>query len=198
MSEIWKNKSFQNLTIEYDGVLYEEEWAQIKGYENYSISTFGRVKSLPYLKAGNGGSVFISESKFLSQIISDRGYLRVSLYNNAKKKEFRVHQLVATAFVIGKSEAMNEVNHEDGDKLNNFYKNLSWDSRSGNVKHAFDNGLMKANKGLDHNHSRLVLHSEYGVFCNIKEASEISNKLPSNMWKELNGQRINKTKFKLV
>lgn len=90
-----------------------ESWLPIEGYPDYQISDQGRVKSL---KLGR------------ERILKDgdvHGYRKVSLCSNGKVKQFRVHRLVAKAF-IPNPEGLPEVNHQDEDKTNNWKENLEW------------------------------------------------------------------------
>ncbi len=69
------------------------------------------------------------------------GYLVVRLKNNGKSSTKVIHGLVAKAF-IPNPENKTEVNHKDLDKSNNCVDNLEWNTRSENMKHAFDNGVV--------------------------------------------------------
>lgn len=62
-----------------------------------------------------------------------RGYLRVWLYKNWKRKEQPIHRLVAKHFVDWYNET---VNHIDWNKLNNHYSNLEWLSNADNIRHS--------------------------------------------------------------
>lgn len=53
-----------------------------------------------------------------------------------------VHRLVANLYLQNKYN-LPDVNHIDGNKLNNNFSNLEWTTKSDNSKHAFDNGLLK-------------------------------------------------------
>ncbi|WNH10077.1 NUMOD4 domain-containing protein [Thalassobellus suaedae] len=69
----------------------KEIWIDIIGYESlYKVSSLGRVKSL---KRKN-----VKNDRILKPCIR-AGYLKVSLNKNAKKKSFKVHQLVAMVFL---------------------------------------------------------------------------------------------------
>lgn len=82
-------------------------------------------------------SCFNNEKKELkTQIDKKSGYKRIKLNG----KSYKVHRLVAEAF-IPNPESLPQVNHIDGNKLNNHIDNLEWCNNSYNQKHAWDNGL---------------------------------------------------------
>ena len=95
-----------------------EEWKDIKDYEGlYQVSSCGRVKSLNYRHAGT--------EKILKQSTDKSGYKVVSLSQNNKMKAYKVHRLVATAFLDNPND-YKEINHIDECKYNNFVENLEW------------------------------------------------------------------------
>lgn len=69
-------------------------------------------------------------------------YRYVHISHNSKKYNLSVHRLVAIAF-IPNPENKPEVNHNDGDKTNNYYWNLEWVTRKENAEHAAINDLIK-------------------------------------------------------
>jgi hypothetical protein len=90
----------------------KEIWKEIKGFENYEISNFGKIKNT------------LTE-KILSPK-DEGGYLRITLVNSKKnRKTFLVHRLVAQAF-IPNPENKATVNHKDKDRKNNCVENLEW------------------------------------------------------------------------
>lgn len=116
-----------------------EIWKDVQGYENlYQVSNYGRIKSLAHIN--NLGR--LRPECILGVRLSDRGYHTAVLYNNGKPKSFRVHQIVAKAF-IPNPENKPHVNHLDGVKSNNCVENLEWVTISENMKHAFKIGLNK-------------------------------------------------------
>ena len=95
-----------------------EQWKSIAGYEGlYAVSNFGRVKSL--------GNNKLRKEKILKPQKEGKGYLFVRLYRNGKGKKFKVHRLVATAF-IPNPKGFEQVNHKDEVKTNNCVENIEW------------------------------------------------------------------------
>ena len=82
----------------------------IPGYELYEVTSWGRV-----LKGGIP----------IRQEIHDKGYKRVNLFKRGERKHFKVHRLVANAF-IPNPEGKPYVNHIDGNNQNNSVSNLEW------------------------------------------------------------------------
>lgn len=122
----------------------KEAWkmVRIKEVEGlYEISNFGRIKSLPRTKHTPLGGKFVSMEKILSLTKTNSGYLSVTLSNKPFNKSFFVHILTALHFV----ENINGdgfINHENGDKTDNYFENLKWCDRSYNMLHAIRTGLM--------------------------------------------------------
>lgn len=105
----------------------KEVWKKIPGYGGrYEVSNLGRVRSIHK----STGRVFI-----LSQSTDKKGYCFVCLRSDGASKRYRVHRLVATAF-IPNHENKPQVNHKDGDKSNNRADNLEWATQSENIRHA--------------------------------------------------------------
>lgn len=85
---------------------------EIKGFSNYLITDDGKVISKV-------------TGKVLKTFITHNGYEKVSLSQNGVEKKFRIHRLVAEAF-IEKPEGYDQVNHKDENKRNNHVSNLEW------------------------------------------------------------------------
>lgn len=74
--------------------------------------------------------------RVLKGVPNNKGYLRVCIVG---KLRF-IHRLVAEKYVPNPLNK-EQVNHIDGNKLNNSADNLEWVTNSENRKHAIDNGL---------------------------------------------------------
>ena len=123
--------------------LLNEKWKHIKDYELlYDVSNYGRVKSLEKKSIMNNRTY---PTKILKCHIGTKNYLDVDLCNNGKSHRYRVHRLVAEAF-IPNPENKPQVNHEDCNKWNNKVNNLTWNTNSENQQHAFRNGLNSRKK----------------------------------------------------
>lgn len=106
-----------------------EEWKVIKGFENlYMISSFGRVKSLK--RKG------VTKERILRARIEKKGYIHYSLKKDNKEHEKKAHRLVAEAF-LNNPDNKPQVNHLDGNKINNYYKNLEWVTNGENQVHSY-------------------------------------------------------------
>ena len=123
--------------------MLKEVWKSISGYEQlYEISNLGRVKSLPRLiKARNP---FISKEYIRKPVLYNNGYLCIRLSKDGFVKNHSLHRLIATEF-LNKLDESYEVNHIDGNKLNNSLDNLEWVTKADNQKHAHKLGLNKSN-----------------------------------------------------
>lgn len=120
-----------------------EVWKDIEGYEGmYQVSNLGRVKSL-----GNRSN---HKDEILLKQANVMGYKVATLTKDSKGKMYKVHRLVATAFISNDDlENKIEVNHIDGDKFNNKASNLEWCTKSENAIHAFKLGLRDSKKGIE-------------------------------------------------
>lgn len=76
------------------------------------------------------------------------GYLYTGIMFGEKKKRKKVklylHRMVAEVF-IPNPENKGQVNHKDGNKLNNYVSNLEWCTRQENLNHAYVKGLIPVN-----------------------------------------------------
>lgn len=93
--------------------------------------------------------------KILNQQISNSGYRCFAYRTDGKRLRLLLtHRLVAKAF-IPNPDNKPQVNHKDGNKLNNNVSNLEWCTQSENGKHAHDNNLIKVIHGEEHPWAKL-------------------------------------------
>lgn len=104
----------------------------------FYVTSNGLIKSAPFIVPRKDGSKHKVGLKIIKQSVTKEGYARVKLNG----KQFYVHRLVAIYF-IENDGIKPEVNHIDGNKLNNKIDNLEWVSRRENIKHAMENNLYK-------------------------------------------------------
>lgn len=104
----------------------KEIWKDIVGYEGlYQVNECGNVKSLSRTIT-KGNITYVTKDKILKQSVDSVGYPYVNLSDYKKQKTFRVHQLVAVAFLnhIPDKHKGLVIDHIDGNKLNNMTTNL--------------------------------------------------------------------------
>lgn len=78
----------------------------------------------------------------ISTKVEKDGYLRVSLMKYPKGTTYRqVHRLMMMAFRPVENMEKLQVNHLDGNKLNNDFSNLEWVTPQQNIQHAWKTGL---------------------------------------------------------
>lgn len=100
----------------------KEYWKPVVGYEGlYEVSNWGRVKSLKFGK-----------ERILKLFKDTSGYLCVKLCKNTNKCQFKVHRLVAEAF-LPNPDNLPCVNHKDECKTNNNVNNLEWCNSKYNI-----------------------------------------------------------------
>lgn len=143
------------------------EWKPIKDYEDlYLVSNIGLVKSLHWGK-----------EKLLKQVIRSKNYQYyfVGLLKNKKRKYYAVHRLVAQAF-IENTNNYTQVDHLDGNKLNNNVSNLEWVTPKENTNRAWKLGLAKYTNERKEKLRKIALDKwEKGTFRKWR------NKKPENL-----------------
>lgn len=127
------------------------QWRPVVGFPGYEVSDQGVVRSLKsgaprVMRAAPGPS---------------HGYRFLGLTHEGKLHGRLVHRLVAEAFLGPQPSPTHQVNHIDGDKLNNTLENLEWVTSAENNRHARRHGLAPRNtatrlRGSDHHQATLT------------------------------------------
>jgi hypothetical protein len=145
----------ENLKAIIEGVEVIEFWKDIEGFRGfYQISSFGRVMSMPRVIIRTDGKKCTVKQRILSHCVGKCGYCRVALSIDGRFPTLKVHRLVAEAF-IPNPENKPEVNHKRGNKQDNRFWMLEWNTKSENVKHSFETGLNNT-KGTKNGNSKLT------------------------------------------
>lgn len=180
------------------GIKVDNSWKKLTGY-NYEISKDGEVRNH-------------INKKILKKSLDSRGYYRVSLSlgKRGTPKIAFIHRLVAENF-LNNTFKKSQVNHIDGNKLNNCLGNLEWCTAKENVNHAIENGLFdvkkitkRANEESLKVNSKKVLAEK--IDCNSKFVYESITKcsyelnIPMSTLRRYidKGRVVNGFKFKLV
>lgn len=102
----------------------------IKNYEGlYAVTSCGKIWSY-------------RNEKFLTPETDIGGYLRVNLCKNGKTKHYKIHRLVADAY-IPNPENLPQINHKDENKANNCLQNLEWCDAKYNTNYGTRNDKIK-------------------------------------------------------
>jgi hypothetical protein len=125
--------------------LENEIWKDVVGFEGaYKVSNLGRVKSLPRTSPYPGSANGRREvGKMLKLTLCEDGYARVPLSNGTNdQKKYRVHRLVAIAFIPNPNNYPN-INHVNSDRKDNNISNLEWCTQAQNNLHAYRYGFKR-------------------------------------------------------
>lgn len=122
-----------------------EQWRSVLGYEGlYEVSNLGHVVSVKFNKR-----------KRLNPKPTSRGYKRITLRKDRKRKGVFVHEMVLEAFVSQRPDGL-VANHKNGDKSDNRVQNLEWITQKQNVHHAIRKGNFFTPRGEQCGPSKLT------------------------------------------
>ena len=91
---------------------------------------------------GNIFSIKSGNLKLLKCSLNPKGYETIKIRHRGKHHSIKPHREVAKMF-IGNIHNKPQVNHIDGNKLNNCIENLEWVTNGENQKHAHKIGLVQ-------------------------------------------------------
>lgn len=170
---------------------------QIKDYSDYFVTC--------------DGLIFSSRSnKYLKFNIGSNGYKTVMLFNNEGSKRKSVHRLVAETF-LENPKNLPQVNHKNGNKLDNRLENLEWCTVKYNSNHAWENNLHERTRNASRINQKenvkkawevtkkKVIDINSGIiFDSITQAAESKNYELSSLCKKLKGKRNNNTPLRFL
>jgi hypothetical protein len=139
----------------------------IKGFENYAVDDQGNIFSLPK-KTRKG-------IRILKSIVGKNGYPMLDLCKDGQIKRFLVHRLIAQTLLPNPNNK-EQVNHINGNKLDNRLENLEWNTRSENQKHAIKIGLRSA-KGEKNSQCKITEQEVLYIRNSEEKGSILAKKL---------------------
>jgi hypothetical protein len=132
--------------------MIKEVWKDIDFTNGeYQVSNLGRIKSMKRTLIDFNGRNHPIEERILIPFNNTKGYLEVTIH----KKNYKVHRLVAFAFVENPNSKPC-VNHKDCNKKNNSIHNLEWVTSKENTQHAIENNMITRIKGGNHYKAKKV------------------------------------------
>lgn len=119
--------------------------------------TFYPLKDFPnYLISKEGIVLSLITNRLMKQHVQQSGYYAVSIKTDTSNFQF-VHRLLATTF-IPNPDNLPEVNHIDGNKLNNSLDNLEWVTGCANIRHAFTHDLCVNGAAVDYSELDIIVN----------------------------------------
>lgn len=157
------------------------------------VSENGDIYSLDHNYDKVNGTAERRKGKKLKPAQDKDGYLRVCLSRQGERHCYFVHRLVASAYIPNPKNRPT-VNHIDGNKTNNHYKNLEWATQKEQKIHSMEYKLCSKNlKALQiaNENKSIKIEFEGIVYNSIREASRqtgYSQTMIKHHGKEVNKQ----------
>jgi thymidylate synthase ThyX len=116
----------------------KEEWKPILKYENYEVSSMGRIRSF-VSPGGEYNTTTLIVPKIKHPTVDDHGYLVIGLSQAGKTRTYSIHRLVLEAFV-GPCPESQEVRHANHNRLDCRLDNLSYGTTQQNSDDRMQSG----------------------------------------------------------
>jgi len=121
----------------------QEVWRAVPGYDDYEVSSSGRVRRATPFKNYPAGYV-------LKPKLNRYGYYVIALSRNGRYRHVGVHRLVVLAFLGEPPTPWQEVAHGDGRRTNNHLSNLRWATPAENAADRARHGQWHLPRGEQH------------------------------------------------
>lgn len=129
-----------------------------------------------YYITEQGDCINSTTNKMLKGQINKNGYKTYYLSIDGDKVRKYAHRMVAETY-IPNPDNKKEVNHKDGNKLNNTIGNLEWCTSTENKRHAVETGLKKTYEIYCFNESKELI----AIYKNANSAVELLHLNPSGL-----------------
>jgi len=140
-----------------------EIWKWVPGYEGkYKVSSRGRVKSVK--------RKYVTVDRIFGKSLHRSGYFYVDLRKDQIKKHFLIHRLIGLAFIDNPFNKT-DINHINGNKMDNRVENLEWVTRKENINHAISIGLWDL--GEDNSQAKLSNKDVIDIRCRYKNRTDL-------------------------
>lgn len=156
----------------------EEIWKDIEGYEEmYQVSNLGKVRSLERTIIRKDGKPLTIKEQILKPSLDGSGYYFVSLTKNKQPKYYRIHRLIAEAF-IPNPDNKPEIDHINTDKTDN----TVWLNEDGSVNYDKTNLRWVTHKENMNNQTTTskMSNSQKGKHLSQETKKKISKSLKNN------------------
>lgn len=157
-----------------------EKWKNVIGYDGiYQVSDAGSVRK--------------TSGKKLISSYDSHGYKVVTLFKDGSRRSFKVHRLVASAF-IPNPQGKQQINHINSVRHDNRVSNLEWVSPHENSKHAFLFGKGKiaqkaATEAAAKKNKRPIVMDGCDIFPSVKDAAKAAGCAPYDVSHVLRGDQ---------
>lgn len=157
-----------------------ENFEDLKGYEGlYKINKNGVIYSL-------------ASNKFIKTTYDKDGYSVINLYNGEKKKNCKLHRLLAIQFIPNDDPNKTEIDHIDRNRSNNCLENLRWSNRQLNCRNRIRYGCISVQTGFRKNgeaftnyRGSYTIPDENGKMKIVRKASCLDRKIIEDWLEDL-------------
>jgi hypothetical protein len=125
-----------------------EIWKDVPDHPGYQASSLGRIRSC-YDNSGKMTGAW----KILKQTKNERGYMRVHLRKNKKKRFWFVHRVILLTFI---GESSKQANHKNSKRDDNRIKNIEYLTPSENNLHSYRYGARQKKLGDESHFAKIT------------------------------------------